>query len=204
MEKFVITINRQFGSMGRPIAKEMAEALNVEYYDRDIIERAASKLNMSLSIASDLEESAAKNRFWNMCFPLGRGEIKKQDELFLTQKKIILDLADARSCIIVGRCSDYTLRCMGNLVRIFIYASYEDRLQNCIERLKMPEDVARTMINQVDQARDAYQMKYAHYLPGDFRYNDLLIDSSMLGVEDTAQYLTELVLKKISSRRIEN
>ena len=204
MEKFVVTIIRQFGSMGRPIAREMAESLNVEFYDRDIIEAAAAKLHMSLSIASDLEETAQKNRFWNMCFPLGHGEAKKQDELFLEQRKIILDLADAKSCIIVGRCSDYTLRCTKNVLRIFIYAPYKERLKNCVERLQMDEAAAKSMIRDVDKARDAYQLKYAHYLPGDFHHNDLLINSSVLGIEGTAQYLTELVLKKFASKHIDD
>lgn len=204
MEKFVVTINRQFGSMGRPIAREMAESLNVEFYDRDIIEAAAAKLHMSLSIASDLEETAQKNRFWNMCFPLGHGEAKKQDELFLEQRKIILDLADAKSCIIVDRCSDYTLRCTKNVLRIFIYAPYKERLKNCVERLQMDEAAAKSMIRDVDKARDAYQLKYAHYLPGDFHHNDLLINSSVLGIEGTAQYLTELVLKKFASKHIDD
>lgn len=202
MEKFVVTINRQFGSMGRPIAREMADNLNVDFYDRDIIEAAAAKLRMSISIASDLEESAQKNRFWNMCFPLGHGEERKQDELFAEQKKIILDLADAKSCIIVGRCSDYTLRCTKHLVRIFIYAPYRERLKNCVERLHMDEQAARSMIREVDKARDAYQMKYAGYKPGDFHHNDLLINSSILGIEGTAQYLTEFVLKRFSSAHI--
>ncbi len=203
MEKFIVTINRQFGSMGRPIAKEMAQQLNVDFYDRDLIEMAAKKMNMSLSIASDLEETAPKNKFWNMCFPLGHIEAKKQDEIFQVEKQIILDLADAQSCIIVGRCSDYTLRSTPHLLRIFIYAPYEKRLKNCIERLKMDKDTAKAMIHRVDRARDAYQMRYAHYLPGDFQYNDLLIDSSLLGIEDTAQYLSELVLKKFSAHHIQ-
>lgn len=202
MEKFIITINRQFGSMGRPIAKEMAEALNVEFYDRDLIEAAAKKMNMSLSIASDLEESAKPNRFWRMCFPLGHDETRKQDELFQVEKKIILDLADAKSCIIVGRCSDSILKCSKHLLRIFVYAPYKERLKNCVERLKMDERTAKEMIRNVDRARDAYQVRYAGYLPGDFHHTDLLINSSCLGVEATAQYLTELVLKKYSSHHI--
>lgn len=150
MEKFIITINRQFGSMGRPIAKEMAEALNVEFYDRDLIEAAAKKMNMSLSIASDLEESAKPNRFWRMCFPLGHDETRKQDELFQVEKKIILNLADAKSCIIVGRCSDSILKCSKHLLRIFIYAPYKERLKNCVERLKMDERTAKEMMRNVD------------------------------------------------------
>jgi cytidylate kinase len=188
--------------MGRPIAREMASALNVEYYDRDIIEKAAARLHMDLATAGDLEERVDKNSFWNMCFPLGHGQVKKQDALFLEQKKIILNLADSRSCIIVGRCSDYTLRCAENRIRIFIYAPYKERLRNCVERLKMSEETAKDMIKEVDRARDAYQMKYSHYMPGDFHHCDLLIDSSLLGVEETAQYLTELIVKKFASKHI--
>ena len=84
----------------------MAEALNVEFYDRDLIEAAAKKMNMSLSIASDLEESARPNRFWRMCFPLGHDESRKQDELFQVEKKIILDLADAKRKTIAARYKD--------------------------------------------------------------------------------------------------
>ena len=45
-KKYVVTIARQFGSLGRPIAKLMSKKLGVEYYDRDIVEQAAKKLNL--------------------------------------------------------------------------------------------------------------------------------------------------------------
>ena len=41
MQKYVISISRQFGSLGRPIAKKLAELLEIEYYDRDIVEEAS-------------------------------------------------------------------------------------------------------------------------------------------------------------------
>lgn len=196
MKKFVITINRQFGSLGRPIAQKMAEHLNVDFYDRDIIELASKQTGIPLKHASDLEEKASKNRFLQMCFPLGMGTLQQQDEIFAAQKQIILNLADAKSCILVGRCSDYILRKTENLVRIFIYAPYEARLKNCTELLHMEEDEAKKMIRQVDQARDRYQLKHAQYKQGDFRYTDILIDSSLLGIEETAKFLSNLIIVK--------
>jgi hypothetical protein len=68
MRKFHVTINRQFGSLGRPIAQRMAEQLNVEFYDRDIIEIAASQTGLPLKRASDIEESASKNQFLRCAF----------------------------------------------------------------------------------------------------------------------------------------
>ena len=196
MEKFVVVINSQFGSMGRPIAKKMAEQLNVDFYDRDIIELAAKKIDMPLKEASDLEESAAKGAFWQMCFPLGFGSDDKKLKLFEEQRQIIINLGDAKSSIIVGRCSDYILRQHKNLIRIFIYAPEEARVLNCVNYLHMEEKEARKMIKDVDKARDAYQLQYANYKQGDFHYNDIIIDSSFLGVCETAKFLSNLVIAK--------
>lgn len=196
MKKFHVTINRQFGSLGRPIAQRMAEQLNVEFYDRDIIEIAASQTGLPLKRASDIEESASKNQFLQMCFPLGIGSGNERDTLFQAQRQILLNLADARSCILVGRCSDYILRHAEHLARIFIYAPYEKRLKNCTELLHMDGAEADRMIKEVDAARDEYQLQYAHYKQGDFRHTDILIDSSMLGVEETAKFLSNMIIAK--------
>lgn len=63
MEKYVVTINRQFGSLGRPIAREMSELLHIEYYDRDIVDAVAKETNMPVSTISDEEETAKTGFF---------------------------------------------------------------------------------------------------------------------------------------------
>ena len=60
-KKYVITITRQFGSLGRPIAKLMAKELGIEYYDRDIVDEAAKQLKLPASVIDEEEESAKKN-----------------------------------------------------------------------------------------------------------------------------------------------
>lgn len=96
----------------------------------------------------------------------------------------------------MGRCADYILESAKNHLRVYIYASYDQRLKNCVETLKMTEESAKRMIREVDKARDAYHRHYAGYAPADVNYKDILIDSGMLGVEGTAQYLAELVRKR--------
>lgn len=195
MEKYVITINRQFGSLGRPIAKEMAEMLKIEYYDRDIVDKTAQEMKLPVSVVSDNEESA-KNRFFSMKFPMGTGTNIVQDRLFDAQQKIILNLADKNSCIIVGRCSDYILRNEKRHISIYIYASYEQRLKNCIETLGMDERTARKMINEVDRARDSYHIHYAKYFPNDLEHVNVMLDSSLLGITGSASSLVEIVKHK--------
>lgn len=195
---FAITINRQFGSLGRPIARDLSRILDIEYYDRDIVDSVAAETNLPVSLISK-EEERSKGGFFSMQFPLGRGTNDTQDKIYEAQRKIISNIADKENCIIVGRCSDYVLRNHPHLTRIYIYAPYEQRLQNCIENLHMDATVARRMIQDVDQARDAYHLRYARYTPGDFAHNDIMIDSSYLGIADTATYLADLIRKKYQS-----
>lgn len=195
MKNYVITINRQFGSLGRPIARRMSEIMNIEYYDRDIVDMVAREMKKPVSVISN-EEETAKTSYFNMKFPLGNGTTAMQQEIFDTQRRIIATIADRENCIIVGRCSDYILRNHPRLMRVFIYAPADIRYQNCIENLHMRPEAAKKMIADVDKARAAYHMHFAGYLPSDFNHNDLMINSNSLGVEGTAKYLAELIKYK--------
>ena len=192
MEKFTITITREFGSLGRSIARELSQILGVEFYDRDIVEEVANKLNLPVSTVSN-EEEKSRHSFLPRMFPLGTDEEYMQDIIFDVQKDIILNLAKKSSCILVGRCSDFLLEKEKNNINIFIYASYEKRLQNCVDTLGMTESEAKRMILSVDRARNAYHKKYAGYLPGDPEHKQLMIDSSLLGVTGTAKLIAEIV-----------
>ncbi|MDR1765621.1 MAG: cytidylate kinase-like family protein [Lachnospiraceae bacterium] len=195
MEKFTITIAREFGSLGRPIAKELSAMLGVEFYDRDIVEEAAQKLNMPLSKVSD-EEEKSKRTIWPMMFPLGTDEDYMQDVIFQEQKEIILDLARKSSCILVGRCSYYLLAGEKNNLNVYIYAPYKDRVANCVAHLGMTEHEAGKVIAQVDKARNAYYKRYAGYLPDSPEHMHLMVDSSVLGVTGTAKHLASMAREK--------
>ena len=84
-KKFVVTITRQFGSLGRPIAREMSELLGIEYYDRDIVEETSKKMNLPVSKISEHEEKYHSNLF-SMILPLGSDNVTRQDEIFEVQK----------------------------------------------------------------------------------------------------------------------
>lgn len=200
-QKYVITIARQFGSMGRPIAMRMSEKLGITFYDRDIVDEAAKKLNLPLSVIQENEESATdlvSNTFTRMAYPLGRGTSGVQDKIFEAQQNIINFLVDRESCIVVGRCSDFILGEMENAIHIYIYAPYKARVKNSVENLGLTEEETKKLIVKVDTARDSYHKHYAGYLPDDKSFKDILIDSSLLGVEGTADYLVELVKRKFN------
>lgn len=192
---YIVAINRQFGSLGRPIAKRMAEELGVEYYDRDIVEATAKKMSMPVSTVSD-EEERAGGKFGSMRFPLGTAPSDIQDDIFRAQREIILSLVEKGSCIIVGRCADYILKDHPDLLRIYVYAPYQARFDNCVNSLLMSPESARRMIRDVDRARNAYYRHYAGYKAGDPEHQDLLINSGTFGADETAKYLCHVVRER--------
>lgn len=198
-KKYVVTVTRQFGSLGRPIAKKLAELLDIEYYDRDIVDSAAKKLNLPVSVIEEEEEIGQVtpvSAFARMMFPLGKSIQSTQDKIFEAQKNIIGFLADQGSCVIVGRCSDFILEPRDNVFNVYIYAPYAARVENCVKDLGMDVDYARKMIVAVDEARKSYHLQYAGYEPDDILHKDILVNSAFLGTEGTAEFLAELVKKK--------
>ncbi|MHC1682631.1 MAG: AAA family ATPase [Clostridiaceae bacterium] len=198
MEKYCITINRQFGSLGRSISKEISRILGIEYYDRAIVEAASKKLNLPISTISEQEEKSSKSNLLDALFPLGDISKDQQDKIFQAETQVILDLADKESCIIVGRCADYILKNHKNSLHIFIYAPVAARFDNCVNILNMKPAEANKMISAVDKARSNYYKNYAGYLPDDIDHKHIMIDSSILGVKGTAEILAEMIKKRFS------
>ena len=63
-EHFVITISRQFGSLGRPIAQKTAKMLGIYFMDRDIVEETSKRRGLLASEIGDREETARKNAYY--------------------------------------------------------------------------------------------------------------------------------------------
>ncbi len=198
LENYVVTISRQFGSMGRPIAKRLAKLLGVQYYDRDIVEDVAKQMGVS-SLQVDNAALSDLNPYEKMSHPLGECSEEEQEQMFEIQSEIISNLAEKESCVIVGRCADYILREDPNHFSIYIYTSEKIRKENCIKYFHMSEEEAERMMKNVDEARASYNLHYAKAYSDDMTCKDLLIDSGSFGdIDLTAQTLALIVKKKFN------
>ena len=143
MKQYVITISREFGALGRTVAQRLSQLLEVEFWDRDIVEAAAQRMGQSLPLISDVEERAKPSLFRHRREKMNLASYSISDEVFDTECSIIQDAVKQGSCIIVGRCSDYILREHPNRLSVYLFAPYEQRIKNCVERLGMDEKTAR-------------------------------------------------------------
>lgn len=196
MKNYVVTITRQFGSMGRDIGRRLAEKLDIAYLDRDLIEKAAAEMGVSTSEVTQKDEKM--NPFYKMMFPMGTGSALTYNQLFATQKDIILNYANTQSCVIVGRCSDYVLREYPNALHIYFYAPYKVRVKNSIELLGLSPEEAVKMVQSVDRARENYYKYYTGKEMDSVRGKHLLIDTEILAEDDMVECLAGIVRKHFS------
>ena len=97
----VITISRQFGSGGREFGIKLAQALNLPFYDKDLISMAAQKSNLSEEFMRNYEESApgifSRSLYSYYHMPM-------TDQIYIAQSNLIKQLAAKGPCVIIGRC----------------------------------------------------------------------------------------------------
>ena len=133
MEKCVFTIARSYGSGGRTIGKLLASELNIPYYDREILYLASEDSGISIDLFGESDEVVRKSlldpfsdRYRGGLIPPESNAFVSDKNLFNYQAKIILELYERGSCVIIGRCADYLLRDCPNVVRTFVWAPPED------------------------------------------------------------------------------
>ena len=188
MQNFVITFSRQFGSMGRRIAREVAHILEIEYYDRELIEQASQIIGSDVAKLSRYDESV-KLPFANALLPLGLGSASLHRRLFEVQSKLIQDCVEKSSCVIVGRCADYILRDYPRRFSVMIYAPFEARIRNAVSELGIPDYEVVDYVREIDKARDSYHKFFTNEPQDSIQYRDILMDSSIMTQHEAATTL---------------
>lgn len=183
----IITISRQHGSGGREIGKMIAEQLNIPFYDYEIIELATKTSPIDKSFFEDSEDNGINSFLKELSENANKLSIP--DKVFLHQVKIIKEIAQKGSCVIVGRCADYILKDQENLLKIFIYSDLESRKQRIKEIYKESNNSAIKNITNIDKKRAAYYNHYTKQKFGDSKNYDLCLNSSTIGIEKCAQII---------------
>ncbi|MDD3423651.1 MULTISPECIES: cytidylate kinase-like family protein [Sphaerochaeta] len=193
----VFTIGRQFGSGGRQVGKTLAQKLGIPFYDKELIAISARDSGLSEALFSNADEKATSSIFYSLVmgnYPMASGalgvtEMPLNDQLFLIQSKTIKRLASEGSCVIVGRCADYILRDMDNVVNVFIHADLKNRVERAIRVYEVPENKAEDVCLKTDKQRANFYNYYSDRKWGMCRTYDLSLDSGMLGIEGCAEQI---------------
>lgn len=209
MEKprFVITIGRQFGSGGRELGHRLAEMFGIPYYDKELISEASKESGLDPEYFEKADEQAPGSLMHALAASLmmsggavGAENALAGENIFKFQSDVIREVAHAGSCVIVGRCADYILRNEPVCISTFIYASNDDRIGRIMRchGAKSPKE-AQEMMRKTDKKRASYYDFYTDKTWGAATSYDLCIDSSVLGIEKTAEVIRDYVEQRISA-----
>lgn len=196
-KKIIITIGRQFGAGGLGVAKALGKKLGIPVYDKEILKKAAQDSGFS---AEFFEESDEKKRFFSLSsiFSNGFGDTENYMSdrgIFKMQSQTIKEIAEQGSAIIVGRCSDYILRDMEGTLDVFLTSPAEIRAARVAERSGKTLEESARLVEEMDRKRAEY---YNYYTFGDWGVAgtyDLCIDSSVLDIEGTADFIIDFARK---------
>lgn len=194
MKYDVITISREFGSGGRTIGKEVAEKLGIPCYDQEIIEKLAEESGFSKDYIEDKGEYAThKNWFANAFASSGTQQgSSNQDYLWVLQRRIILDLAKAGPCVIVGRCADYILDKEYNCLKVFIHASIEKRIEHILANYGERKESPEKRLKDKDKKRKAYYKYYTETEWGVARNYHISLNAGVLGIERCVDIIADV------------
>lgn len=187
-EKVIIVIGRQYGAGGRTIAARIGEKLGIPVYNNELLVKAAEEFGYSPDIFKKRDE---KHKLFGLARIFSSNAYNADNYMgdnmiFQMQCQTIRDIAQKGSCVIVGRCADYVLRDTPGLVSVFLTSPFNERVERVMRRKNIGESTARSIIRKKDSNRKAFYNGYTLGNWGEASNYDICLDSSVLGIEGTA------------------
>jgi cytidylate kinase len=199
----IITIGRQYGSAGHAIGEKVAEYFGIKFYDKEILTRAAKDSGFCEEMIKNHDERPTNSFLYNLVmdtYSFGYNASSFVDmpishKVFLAQFDTIKKIASEGPCVIVGRCADYALAELDNVVNLFIYADEDTKIKRIKERFDdvNTDDKAREMMSKKDKQRRSYYNYYSSKKWGRAESYDLCINSGKLGIDGTVNLILQYI-----------
>lgn len=213
-KQYVIVIGRKFGSGGREIGERLSKILDIPLYDKTILGMVAEEQGIDDARLRQMDEYLNAHRFKNIGLQLKKGVVSPaylfetnpegiidREKVYEWQSDVIRRLAEQGPCIIVGRCADEVLKDHPGLISLFITAPMsvrEARIAKLYpDLLEVKAQTPRQYVNQTDRLRAHYYNYHTGKEWGSTANHELILDSSKLGVEGTAEFLAEYIKRRI-------
>lgn len=191
MKHFVVTVGCEYASGGIEIGKMIAKSLGVEYYDRDLIDKVVEQIGVDRELVEKAD--SGENVKYEFDTNFGPRYANLTNRVIYEQFEVINKFAEKSSCVIIGRCSNYILKDRKDCLNVFIYAPFEKRVEYVMEKKGVSYDEVAELVKYNDRMLSS---RYNYMTNGDMRdcsMRDMMIDSSVLGLEKTAKYILQMI-----------
>lgn len=205
-DKFVINIGRQLGSGGKAVGEIIASRLGVKVYDKQLINLAAEQSGICPEVFEKADEKESRSVLSTLIGYLrspfagddgGLTDVLSSEALFKIQSDVIRDLAARESCVFVGRCADYILRDHPHSLNVFIASGRTERCERLCRMHGITAAEAEERMDRTDAKRSSYYNYFSCGTWGTAATYHLCVDSSVLGIEGTADFVLEFAARKL-------
>lgn len=202
----IITIGRECGSGGRHIGMKLAEELGIKCYDKELLNAAAKKSGLCRELFETHDEKPTSSFLYSLVmdtYSLGYSNSAYMDmplnhKIFLAQFDTIKQIAEEESCVMIGRCADYALAELPNVVTVFISADDDVKIKTLMNRYEISEAKAKDLMVKTDKKRASYYNYYSNKRWGDSKSYDLCINSSKVGLDGAVKLIKEFAEVKMA------
>lgn len=196
----IITIGREYGSGGREIGEKLAQALDIPFYDKELLTRASEESGIQSHIFERADEKTSRSMMFSMGWSSSvypgnymyyNSDMLTNDSLFSIQADVIRKVAAEGSCVIVGRCADYLLEGTPGLLKVFIHADMEFRKERIMRLYKVAEKDVAGVIKRTDRQRSKYYDFYTAQEWGEARNYNICLDTSYFTPDGVVNILVD-------------
>lgn len=191
MKHFVVTVGCEYASGGIEIGKMIAKSLGVEYYDRDLIDKVVEQIGVDRELVEKAD--SGENVKYEFDTNFGPRYANLTNRVIYEQFEVINKFAEKSSCVIIGRCSNYILKDRKDCLNVFIYAPFEKRVEYVMEKKGVSYDEAAELVKYNDRMLSSRYNYMTNGYMRDCSMRDMMIDSSVLGLEKTAKYILQMI-----------
>ncbi|MBE6949327.1 MAG: cytidylate kinase-like family protein [Ruminococcaceae bacterium] len=192
-----ITIEREYGSGGSIIARKVTEKSGIPNYGREILEAVSKKHDISIDRIEQYEETATSSFLYSF-FALARAQsgdtnlLTSEGHIFIAEQAEIREMANKGSAVFLGHCACEALKGREGVIRVYIRGSRQDKINRIVDIYGISESQAEATMKRFDKKRANYY--YANTLKrwDDMRNYDIILDSSVLGIEACADVICAL------------
>lgn len=199
MKQFVIAITRKCGSGAMSVSKILAQDLGISIYDRDLLRLASEDSGINEEYFANADEEMKKSLLYTVSRKVYKGEIippesgnfVSDENLFNYQAKVLNELADQESFVVIGRAADFVLRDRPHVYSFFLYAPEEACLKHEMERLSLTYTEAAKHMKKMDKYRRDYYAYHTGREWDNMNNFDLCINTASLGYEKSAKLIEQ-------------
>lgn len=200
-EHVIITIAREFGSGGHILGEMIAKDLGIKLYDKEFIHLVAQKSGINESYIVRNEQSIPS--FWLKCILAKSSEqslersLSSDDVLFVAESKIIQELAEKESCVIVGRCADFVLKDNPHVIKVFCYSDLDSARKRCAQEYGIPLEKTESEIKRINRNRIAHYEYYTGEKWGEPHHYNLMINTGDIALSVACELIKGIYQNKL-------